>query len=141
MCDLLVSIAKRNGFLELNAGDVASTRRACLRGGKPAGFSTAVRAIYNVGHKYVELDERWLAGKRRRLRWREHLGDEHDRGGGGRGREGQPGEERADGGGGHAARRRGRGGSGPASKGGHARWPCLPPLAPAAAACGPWRAR
>ena len=64
MCDLLVSIAKRNGFLELNAGDVASARRACLRGGKPAGFSAAVRAIYNVGHKYVELDERWLAGKK-----------------------------------------------------------------------------
>jgi len=64
MCDLLVSIAKRNGFLELNAGDVASARRACLRHGKPAGFSAAVRAIYNVGHKYVELDERWLAGKK-----------------------------------------------------------------------------
>ncbi|CAO2149906.1 unnamed protein product [Urochloa humidicola] len=72
MRDLLVSVAKRHGFLELNAGDIAFARRACLRGGgmaqqQPpvaAGFSAWVRAIYNVGHKYVELDERWFAGKR-----------------------------------------------------------------------------
>ncbi|TKV94553.1 hypothetical protein SEVIR_9G303000v4 [Setaria viridis] len=68
MRDLLSSVAKRNGFLELNAGDVAFARRACLQGGgkaqQPTGFSAAVRAIYNIGHKYVELDERWFAGKK-----------------------------------------------------------------------------
>ncbi|KAF8672965.1 hypothetical protein HU200_049033 [Digitaria exilis] len=72
MRDLLAGVAKRKGFLELgNAGDVAFARRACLRGGgggggkHPAvvGFSAGVRAIYNIGHKYVELDEKWFPGK------------------------------------------------------------------------------
>ncbi|XP_062197074.1 disease resistance RPP13-like protein 4 [Phragmites australis] len=62
----LVRIARHKGFLELNAGDVAFARRACLRGGKaqPPEFSAAVRAIYNIGQKYVELGERWFAGKK-----------------------------------------------------------------------------
>ncbi|CAD6252947.1 unnamed protein product [Miscanthus lutarioriparius] len=65
MRDLLLSVARRNGFLELNAGDVEFARRACLRGDKQAaGFSAAVRAIYNIGQKYVELNERWFAGKK-----------------------------------------------------------------------------
>lgn len=54
MRDLLVSVARRNGFLELNFGDVEFAHRACLRGGKAqqaAGFSAAVRAIYNIGQK------------------------------------------------------------------------------------------
>ncbi|KAL6907884.1 hypothetical protein ACP4OV_002054 [Aristida adscensionis] len=55
MRDLLASVARRNGFLELDAGD----------------------AIYNVGQKYVEVDERWFAGGKKGLRvlqlgqWRE----------------------------------------------------------------------
>jgi hypothetical protein len=70
MRDLLASLAKRNAFLEVDAGDgFASARRACLtsEGGiraRPPGFSAAARAIYNVGQRYVELDERWLARKK-----------------------------------------------------------------------------
>jgi hypothetical protein len=65
MRDVLLSVARRNGFLELNAGDVEFARRACLLGDKQAaGFSAAVRAIYNIGQKYVELNERWFAGKK-----------------------------------------------------------------------------
>ncbi|CAL4886600.1 unnamed protein product [Urochloa decumbens] len=64
MRGLLVSVAKRNGFLELNAGDVAFARRACLLQQPAAGFSAMVRAIYNVGQKYVELDDRWFSGNK-----------------------------------------------------------------------------
>ncbi|KAG0530761.1 hypothetical protein BDA96_05G214500 [Sorghum bicolor] len=64
MRDLLLSVARRNGFLELNSGDVEFAHRACLRGAQITGFSAVVRAIYNIGQKYVELDERWFAGKK-----------------------------------------------------------------------------
>ncbi|KAL6654349.1 hypothetical protein ACP70R_007814 [Stipagrostis hirtigluma subsp. patula] len=87
MRDLLLSVARRNGFLELNAGDHASARRACLRGGggrkaMQSGFSAAVRAIYNIGQKYVELDDRWFVGGKKDLRvlqlgqWREFTAGE-----------------------------------------------------------------
>uniref|UniRef100_A0A0A8YF91 Disease resistance R13L4/SHOC-2-like LRR domain-containing protein n=1 Tax=Arundo donax TaxID=35708 RepID=A0A0A8YF91_ARUDO len=73
MRDLLTSVARRNAFLGLNAGDDdhAFARRACLRGGgktqQHPGFSTAARAIYNIDQKYVELDERWFAaGKKKK---------------------------------------------------------------------------
>lgn len=87
MRDLLTSVAKRNAFLELNAGDYAFARRACLiaAGGKTmqsGGFSEAVRAIYNIGQKYVEINERWFANKKKELRvlqlgqWREFRANE-----------------------------------------------------------------
>ncbi|KQJ87563.1 disease resistance RPP13-like protein 4 isoform X3 [Brachypodium distachyon] len=63
--DLLMSLARTTSFLELDCSDFALARRVCLTGGKVLSrFSADARAIYNIDHKYVELDKGWFAGKK-----------------------------------------------------------------------------
>ncbi|KAL6908054.1 hypothetical protein ACP4OV_002224 [Aristida adscensionis] len=78
MRDLLVSVARRGDFLELRPGDLAFLLGGGGGGARHTGSgAAAARAIYNVGQKYVEVDERWFAGGKKGLRvlqlgqWRE----------------------------------------------------------------------
>lgn len=64
--DLLVSIAKRKRFLQLNAGDVVFARRACLRNGKlqtAVGISTEVKLL-SSGRGHPRAPPRAAAGRR-----------------------------------------------------------------------------
>ncbi|CAL5084789.1 unnamed protein product [Urochloa decumbens] len=60
--DLLPDMARRSAFLD---SDLSRARRAILQHGRrvtpPFKFNPAVRAIYNISQKYVQLGEGWFA--------------------------------------------------------------------------------
>ncbi|CAL4988780.1 unnamed protein product [Urochloa decumbens] len=66
MRDLLISLASRTGFLELDSNYYTRARRPCLSTGNslPLQFHVEAKTIFNIDLKYVELGKGWFAGKK-----------------------------------------------------------------------------